>query len=113
MTKYFTNNFSVINLHKRPSIKSEIVTQLIYGDSFSEGSGLNTITNPPPPAWPTIIAKELNISTYSKNYNSSKAIFPDTHYGVFTNNKVKKEYKIKFKGLKESLPEYINWYNKK
>ena len=35
MTKYFTNTFSVINLHKKPSIKSEIVTQMLYGDSFS------------------------------------------------------------------------------
>ena len=35
MTKYFTNNFSVINLYKKPSMKSEIVTQMIYGDSFS------------------------------------------------------------------------------
>ena len=35
MTKYLTNNFAVINLHKRPSNKSEIVTQMIYGDSFS------------------------------------------------------------------------------
>ena len=35
MTKYFTNNFSITNLHKKPSIKSEIVTQMIYGDSFS------------------------------------------------------------------------------
>ena len=35
MTKYFTNNFSIINLYKKPSIKSEVVTQLIYGESFS------------------------------------------------------------------------------
>ena len=35
MTKYFTNNFTVINLHKKPSTKSEVVTQMIYGDSFS------------------------------------------------------------------------------
>ena len=35
MPKYFTNNFSVINLYKKPSVKSEIVTQMIYGDSFS------------------------------------------------------------------------------
>tara|TARA_B100000768_G_C11230927_1_gene355028 strand:+ start:234 stop:974 length:741 start_codon:yes stop_codon:yes gene_type:complete len=35
MTKYFTNNFSVINLYKKQSIKSEIVTQIIYGESFS------------------------------------------------------------------------------
>ena len=35
MTKYFSNNFPIINLYKKPSSKSEIVTQLIYGDSFS------------------------------------------------------------------------------
>ena len=35
MTKYFTNNFSVINLYKKPSVKSEVVTQMIYGESFS------------------------------------------------------------------------------
>ena len=35
MNKYFTNNFSIINLYKKPSTKSEVVTQMIYGDSFS------------------------------------------------------------------------------
>ena len=35
MTKYFTNNFAVINLYKKSSVKSEIVTQMIYGDTFS------------------------------------------------------------------------------
>ncbi len=35
MTKYFTNTFSVINLYKKPSNKSGVVTQMIYGDSFS------------------------------------------------------------------------------
>ena len=35
MTKYFTNNFSITNLHKNLRSKSEIVTQMIYGDSFS------------------------------------------------------------------------------
>ena len=35
MTKYFTNNFSIINLHKRPSVKSEVVTQMLFGESFS------------------------------------------------------------------------------
>jgi len=34
MTRLFTNNFPVINLHKKPSVKSEIVTQMIYGESF-------------------------------------------------------------------------------
>ena len=41
MTKYLTNNFSVINLHKKASIKSEIVTQIIYGESFSVSQNNN------------------------------------------------------------------------
>ena len=35
MTKYFTNNLPILNLYKKPSLKSEIVTQMIFGDSFS------------------------------------------------------------------------------
>ncbi len=35
MTKYFTNNYTLINIYKKPSTKSEIVTQMIYGESFS------------------------------------------------------------------------------
>ena len=35
MTRYLINNFTITNLHKKPSTKSEIVTQMIYGDIFS------------------------------------------------------------------------------
>ena len=35
MARFFTNTFPFINLHKEASDKSEIVTQMIYGDSFS------------------------------------------------------------------------------
>ena len=35
MTKYYTNVFPIINIFKKPSKKSEIVTQMIYGESFS------------------------------------------------------------------------------
>ena len=35
MTRYFTNTFSTINLHKSATRKSEIITQMIFGDSFS------------------------------------------------------------------------------
>ena len=28
------NNISVINVYKKKSVKSEIVTQLLYGDTF-------------------------------------------------------------------------------
>ena len=35
MNKIYTNTFPIINLYKKASKKSEIVTQLIYGDSFT------------------------------------------------------------------------------
>jgi len=35
MNKIFSNNYPIINLHKKPSSKSEIVTQMIYGEAFS------------------------------------------------------------------------------
>ena len=35
MSKIFTNNYPLINLYKKMSIKSEIVTQIVYGQSFS------------------------------------------------------------------------------
>ncbi len=35
MTRYFTNTFSTINLHKNATRKSEIISQMIFGDSFS------------------------------------------------------------------------------
>jgi len=35
MTKFFSNNIKFLNLYKHPSNKSEVVTQMIYGDTFS------------------------------------------------------------------------------
>ena len=35
MKKLYLNNYSETNLYKRKSTKSEVVTQMIYGDSFS------------------------------------------------------------------------------
>ena len=35
MAKFFTNTFPILNLYKKRSIKSEVVTQMIYGNSFS------------------------------------------------------------------------------
>jgi len=34
MNKIFSNNYTIINLYKKSSFKSEIVTQMIYGESF-------------------------------------------------------------------------------
>ena len=35
MSKIFTNIYPVTNLYKKMSIKSEVVTQMIYGESFT------------------------------------------------------------------------------
>ena len=70
MTKYFTNNFTVTNLHKKPSIKSEIVTQMIYGDTFSISKrGKN---------WLKIKIKEDGYNGFIKNRKFSKFSKP-TH----------------------------------
>jgi len=34
MNKFYTNNYPLINLYKKNSSKSEVVTQMIYGDNF-------------------------------------------------------------------------------
>ena len=66
MTKYLTNNFSVINLHKKPSSKSEIVTQMIYGDSFTISKKTKK--------WLKVKIKEDNYKGYVINKNFSQFI---------------------------------------
>ena len=70
MTKYFTNNFPVINLYKKPSVKSEIVTQMIYGESFSISKKLKK--------WIKIKIKEDNYKGYILNKKYSYFLKP-TH----------------------------------
>ena len=70
MTKFFTNNFSVTNLHKKPSLKSEIVTQMIYGDSFSISKRSKK--------WLKIKIKEDNYIGYIRNKKYSNFLKP-TH----------------------------------
>ncbi|MEC6987087.1 MAG: NlpC/P60 family protein [Pseudomonadota bacterium] len=70
MTRYFTNNFIVTNLHKKPSIKSEVVTQMIYGDSFSISKKSKK--------WLKIKIKEDGYNGYIKNRQFSEFIKP-TH----------------------------------
>ena len=70
MTKYFTNNFSVINLYKKPSVKSEVVTQMIYGESFSISKKSKK--------WLKIKIKEDNYKGYILNKKYSNFLKP-TH----------------------------------
>ena len=70
MIKYFTNNFSVINLYKKPSLKSEVVTQMIYGESFSISKKSKK--------WLKIKIKEDNYKGYILNKKFSNFLRP-TH----------------------------------
>ena len=70
MTKQFTNNFVVINLYKKPSIKSEVVTQMIYGDNFSILKKNRK--------WLKIKIKEDGYKGYIKNNNFPK-LLKSTH----------------------------------
>ena len=63
MTRYLTNNYTVTNLHKKPSVRSEILTQMIYGDSFSI---LNKTRK-----WLKVKIKEDGYKGYIKNKNFS------------------------------------------
>ena len=79
MTKYFTNNFSIINLYKKPSIKSEVVTQMIYGESFSISRKNKN--------WLKIKIKEDNYKGYIQHKNYSKYLKP-THKISKLNSKI-------------------------
>ena len=70
MTEYFTNNFTTTNLYKKPSTKSEIVTQMIYGDSFSISKRGKK--------WLKIKIKDDGYNGYVKNRKFSKFLKP-TH----------------------------------
>ena len=70
MTKYFTNTFPIINLYKKLSTKSEIVTQMLYGESFSVSQKKKK--------WLKIKIKEDNYKGYIQNKGYSEFIKP-TH----------------------------------
>ena len=70
MTKYFTNTYSVLNVYKKPSKKTEIVTQIIYGESFKI---IKKYKN-----WLSIAIKEDNYKGFIKKKKFKEFIKP-TH----------------------------------
>ncbi len=88
MIKYFTNTFPIINLYKKPSSKSEVITQMIYGESFSISQKKNK--------WFKIKIKEDNYNGYVENKNYLSYIRP-THK---VNKLSAKIYKFPNKQLK-------------
>jgi len=118
MTKYFRNNFFALNLYKKPSVKSEIVTQIIYGESFSilrkskkwlkikikEDNYKGYLKNKNFPSFckPTHKVKSLKANIY-KNYNKKKIV-----------TKLPFGSRIKVKSLKKNLYLFEKgWVEKK
>ena len=94
MIKYFTNNFLVVDLYKKPSIKSEVVTQMVYGDSFSIYKKTKN--------WLSVRVKEDGYKGYLKNKNFSNFLKPTHKINVLKAkiyrfpNKQKKTNEISF-----------------
>ncbi len=70
MNKFYTNNYSDINLYKKKSTSSEIMTQMIYGDTFSAIKKTNK--------WWKIKIKEDGYIGFIKKRNFIKFVRP-TH----------------------------------
>jgi gamma-D-glutamyl-L-lysine dipeptidyl-peptidase len=70
MTKYYTIIITNLNIYKKPSKKSEVVSQMIYGDSFSILKKTSL--------WLRIKTKEDNYFGYIQNKNYLKYLRP-TH----------------------------------
>jgi len=104
MTKYLTNNFSVINLHKKPSKKSEIVTQMIYGENFSVSQKNKK--------WLKIKIMEDKYKGFIQNKNYTKCLKP-THKINKLNAKIYKYPNKKIKINELSFGSKINVTDKK
>ena len=114
--KYITNNFPVLSIYKSPSIKSEVVTQMIYGDSFSIIKKTKK--------WMKIKIKEDNYKGYIKNKKYSNFLKPSHKVNAlkakvykFPNKIKNKEIsfgsKIKVIGVKSNFFKFANGWVKK
>ena len=89
MTKYLSNNYFLINLHKKPSTKSEVVTQMLYGESFSIVKKTSK--------WLKIKIKEDGYKGYVQNKNFSKFLKPSHKISVLKAKIYKFPYKSRNK----------------
>ena len=64
MSKYFTNVIAIKNIYKNASNKSEVINQMVYGDSFTISKKSNK--------WIKIKTKEDNYNGYIENKNYSE-----------------------------------------
>ena len=106
MIKYFTNIFPIINLYKKSSTKSEIITQMIYGDSFSI---IKKYRN-----WFKIKIKEDNYMGYVKKRKFISYLKP-THkvFSLFANIYKKPNFKNKIGKLPYAAKISVDKINSK
>ena len=78
MTKNLSNSYSLINLYKKPSTKSEVVTQMLYGESFSIFKRYGR--------WLKIKIKEDGYKGYIQNKNFSEFLKPSHKVSVLKAN---------------------------
>ena len=117
MSRYFTNNFAITNLYKKQSIKSEVVTQMIFGESFSITKKNRN--------WLKVKIKEDGYTGYVQNRNFSIFVKPTHKVNVLKSkvyknaNKRKKVNEISFGSKIKILDNRANflkfsmgWINK-
>ena len=94
MTKNQSNSYSIINIYKKPSTKSEVVTQMLYGESFSIFKKANR--------WLKVKIKEDGYKGYVQNKNFSKFLKPSYKISVLK----AKIYKLPNKRKKVNIIPY-------
>ena len=108
MTNYFTNITSVINVYKKPSKSSEVVSQMIYGDSFSISKKIYK--------WIKIKTKEDNYSGFIQDKNYLKHLTPTHKVNVLKAkvyklpNKKKKICELSFNSKIKALENKNRYY---
>ena len=88
MNNYHTNNYPVVNLYKKASLKSEVVTQMIYGESFTI---INKYSK-----WIKIRIKEDKYTGYIKKKKFSLYLKPTHKVSILSAN-IYKESNLKKK----------------
>ena len=118
MNKYFSNNYPITNLYKKASAKSEIVSQMIYGDKFRV---INKSLK-----WLKVKIKEdgyvgyiikKKFINYLKPTHKVSTLFANTYKNANFKNKIKKipyASKIKIDNLGKKFSKFQNsWVESK
>jgi len=78
MNNFYTNNYYIINLYKKKSLRSEMVSQMIYGESFKIINKTST--------WMKIKIKEDGYIGYIKNKKFSLHLKPTHKVSILSAN---------------------------